>query len=276
MARSSFEWVEAGGPPKIFIWGPSGCGKTYTMLSLLEVFAEGKDVAVIDTEGGKSRKYAHRWPLRQVRPKDHSPDTYIALMDEVEKDDSINALGIDSFSHAWIGKNGIVDIHDRHAAMNNKNNFSAWAIATPEQRRLVDRILEFNKPLVCTARAHDAWGVDEGGRPRDMGERPMQGKGIWYEFDVWGYMDHTHTLRIDKSDCSSLDGVEIRYPGKAFAMEILNWTKTGVGLSEADVLRRRIREAARRSNNGDWHSMVDMVGDDVEALTAVLETLEGE
>ena len=272
----SFHLATPGGAAKIFIWGPSGNGKTYTGLAMASVLAGDRRVAVIDTEGGKSQKYAHRWDFDISMPKDHSPTTYIHLMDEVEASPVYGALLIDSFTHAWMGKNGILDIHDRQASLSRSNSFNAWIVATPEQRRITERILAFTKHLICTSRAHERWGVDEiTGRPKDLGERPFQGKGIWYEFDICGYLDKNHTLQIDKSDCSALDGGEIPLPGEELARQVLRWLETGDGLSDADILRRRVRDMARAMRVEDWQEIVDSLGGDIEALQGYLEGLGG-
>jgi len=268
MLVGSFREAKPGGAAKVFLWGPSGNGKTYTSLALASVLAEGKRVAVIDTEGGKSQKYAHRWPFAVAQPKDHAPSTYLALLDEVQASPDFGALVIDSFTHSWMGKNGILDIHNRQATLSG-NRFSAWNVATPEQRRVVERILGFDRHLICTARAHEKWAVSDG-KPEDLGERPYQGKGIWYEFDIVGYLDRQHTLRVEKSDCSELDGAAIPRPGEALGQQILRWLQSG---ETADMLRRQIRDAAREVGAEDWREIVAMLGDDVDALQGYLDSL---
>src|SRR5262252_2501662 len=84
--------------------GPSGSGKTYTMLSIAA--ALGKRVAVIDTEHGSASKYAGIFDFDTLTLDTFEPEHYIAAI-EAAGAAGYDVLGIDSLSHAWVGKGGL-------------------------------------------------------------------------------------------------------------------------------------------------------------------------
>lgn len=271
-------WHEAvpGGPGKVMLWGPSGSGKTKTALLIMSALVgPGGRIGVIDTEGGKSQKFAHEFSFTIIEPEDFSPSTYQSLMAEAAR--MFDGLLIDSTSHAWMGKGGVLDIKGRAATQIRGNEFAAWQVATPEHQRLIEAIWRFPKHLVCTARSKPHWDVVDK-KPINLGLGPDQREGLEYEFDIAGHMDRKHTLTVIKSDCSELDGAELPRPGRELGERIKRWLETGEGLTEAEDLRRRIR--FRASAGGDamfpvWQEAIDMAKDNTAALQIILGKLGG-
>tara|TARA_R110002050_G_C8929925_1_gene511949 strand:+ start:2214 stop:2612 length:399 start_codon:yes stop_codon:yes gene_type:complete len=97
---------------KMGLQGPSGSGKT--MSALLIAFGMTGDwskVVVIDTENHSADLYAHLGNY-QVLPlsQPFEPERYIEAIVACENA-GMEVIVIDSISHEWEGKGGILDIH---------------------------------------------------------------------------------------------------------------------------------------------------------------------
>ena len=60
------------------------------------------------------------------------------------------ALIVDSFSHAWEGEGGVLDIKDGIAARQGNNGYTAWSEAGRVQSDLVNTILSADCQTVVT------------------------------------------------------------------------------------------------------------------------------
>jgi hypothetical protein len=76
-------------------------------------------------------------------------------------------------------------------------------------------------------RSYTEW-VLENGKPKQVGTRPEQRKGIEYEFDVAVAMDIDNTLEVLKSRCPALNRKVIQRPQGArdIAGPLLTWLNT--------------------------------------------------
>ena len=120
---------------RISIFGPSGSGKTYT--SLLLAAALGGPVALIDTERGSASKYAGDVAdFDALELTSYEPAKYIRAIGEAAKE-RYPVLVIDSLSHAWSGKGGILEQKDAKGG-----RFDAWKELTPQQTDLLEAILQ--------------------------------------------------------------------------------------------------------------------------------------
>lgn len=211
---------------RMALYGASGTGKTYT--SLLLAKALGKSVAVIDTEHGSASKYAGTVADFDVCELSRfEPANYIdALKDAVGYD----VVVIDSLSHAWMGKGGLLDQADAKGG-----KFQAWRELTPQQHALVEAILAHPAHLIGTMRAKTEYEVsrDDKGKAtvEKLGTAPIQREGIEYEFDLAGMMDQQNTLHVMKSRCPTVQGA-IRKPGADLAAQLLAWLSDGVAPTE--------------------------------------------
>lgn len=206
---------------RMALYGASGTGKTYT--SLLLAKALGKSVAVIDTEHGSASKYAGTVADFDVCELDRfEPQNYIdALKDAAGYD----VVVIDSLSHAWMGKGGLLDQADAKGG-----KFQAWRELTPQQHALVEAILAHPSHLIGTMRAKTEYEVsrDDKGKAtvEKLGLAPIQREGIEYEFDLAAMMDQQNTLHVMKSRCPTVQGA-IRKPGAELAAQLLAWLSDG-------------------------------------------------
>ena len=122
--------------------GPSGAGKTYTALAIGTSL--GEKVAFIDTEHGSASKYAGRdgFNFDVLELDSFHPQTYIDAIKAAEQA-GYDVLVIDSLSHAWMGKDGALELVDKAAKRSQSTNtFAAWRDVTPLHNALVEVMIQ--------------------------------------------------------------------------------------------------------------------------------------
>lgn len=218
---------------RVALIGPSGAGKTYTALRMAAGL--GQRIAVVDTEHGSASKYAD---VPGLPPFDvlvltrHHPEEYIKAIRAAEAE-GYDVLIIDSLSHAWNGRDGALELVDREAKGSRDNSFVAWAKVTPLHTRLIDAITGAQIHVIATMRSKTEYALvkDERTgktRPEKVGIGPVQRDGMEYEFDFVVELDATHTARVTKTRCASLDGWTEECPGETFGERIGQWLADGV------------------------------------------------
>lgn len=216
---------------RLALMGPSGSGKTFTALMFAQ--ALGQRIAVIDTEYGSSQIYADRFSFDVAVLKQHHPRQYInaiAAADEAGYD----VLIIDSLSHAWMGREGALELKDQAAKRGGMNDYTAWSVVTPLHNQLLDAIKGATCHVIATLRTKTAYEVerDERGKTiiRKLGLAPVQRDGVEYEFDIIGDLTIDHTLLITKSRMDTLSGRIIERPDGTVADEMAAWLRDGAPL----------------------------------------------
>ncbi len=241
---------------RLALVGPTGSGKTYTALVIAQRLAEavGGRVAVIDTERGSASLYADTFAFDVLELSSFHPDRYIDAIHAAEAA-GYAAIVIDSLSHAWIGKDGALELVDNAAARADNragNKFTAWRDVTPIQNHLVDSMLGSTAHIIATMRSKTEYimEADKNGKmvPRKVGMAPVQRGEIEYEFTLVGELDTEHKLIITKSRIPALSDQVIRKPDAAIADALLTWLNSG-----ADVVAAAPTEApaVEPSTNGN-------------------------
>jgi hypothetical protein len=222
--------------------GPSGSGKSYTGLRF--AFAMGARVAAIDTESGSLSKYQGDAPdgvpfqFDVVELATFSPTEYTSVIEDAGRA-GYDVLLIDSLSHAWVGKDGALEIKDRTGG----NSFTAWKDVTPMHNRMIDAILGSPCHVIATMRSKTDYVLEEeissnGGKrmvPRKVGMAPVQRAGMEYEFDVFGSLDLNHILKISKSRCSLVTDAVVSKPTAGFMTPIIDWLNRGVDAAPVNL-----------------------------------------
>lgn len=214
---------------RLSLSGPSGSGKTYTALALASFL--GKKIAVIDSEGGSSQKYADIFSFDYLPLNDCNPDNYIAaIMDAVKE--GYDVIVIDSLSHAWNGKNGILELVEKEKLrMTTTNQFQAWGKVSQIQTRLTDALIKAQAHIIATMRVKTEYVVEnENGKnkPRKIGLAPIQKEGMEYEFDIVADITPENTFVVTKTRCPALNGYIQPKAGKETADILLAWLNDGV------------------------------------------------
>lgn len=210
--------------------GPAGSGKTYTALRIAAGL--GGRIAVIDTERGSASLYAGERGIEfdAIELATYEVDKFIdGIKDAV--DGGYSVLIIDSLSHAWAGKGGILEFVDNAGKRNQGGgNFGAWREATPRHNQLVDAILGAPIHIICTLRSKVEYVVENvGGRNqvRKVGLQPVQRDGLEYEFTVVGDVTQEHDLVVTKTRAAFLKDQVIREAGEQLGKDLAAWLSDG-------------------------------------------------
>lgn len=217
---------------RMALTGPSGSGKTYSALNIAQYL--GKKVCVVDTEGNSASKYANLFDFCTLSLTDCHPNNFIKAIDAAVVE-GFDVIIIDSLSHAYNGKNGLLELADREK-MKISNQFQAWAKVAPIQNALTQKLLTAPIHIVTTLRVKTAYDMQEENgkkKPVKIGLAPVQKEGIEYEFDVLAEMTPENMLIVSKTRCPELNGQIFNKPGKDVA-DILNaWLNDGVEAAPA-------------------------------------------
>lgn len=244
--------------------GPSGSGKTYTALTIAQ--ALGKRIAVIDTERGSASAYADKFQFDTLQLTSFSPDKYLEGI-QAASSAGYDVLIIDSLSHAWAGKDGILEFVDKVAAKSGRgNSFGAWREATPVHNKLVDGILDAACHVLVTMRAKTEYVQEKDERTgkttvRKVGMAPVQRDGLEYEMDIVADLDWDNNLIVTKTRCEALQGYVTKKAGAEFAGIVNEWLGTGSAPQRAS--RKAAPEPADEASFEDGH-----VDEPVEMITA--------
>lgn len=222
---------------RMSITGPSGSGKTWTALLMATklVELEGGRIALLDTEGQSSLRYASDFDFDVIQlDGDYSPQRYINMI-QAAGEHGYTVLIIDSLTHAWNRKGGVLEIADKKKKGNNK--WSGWAEARPVQNELSDAIVNTPVHLICTMREKTEWVVETTNgkaKPVKVGTKAIQDNDMIYEFDIAFKLDYLHKLTIDKSRCKPLNDQGDEFTDAEWVIEIVYaWLTDG----EQPVLR---------------------------------------
>lgn len=156
--------------------GGSGTGKTYSALLMARGIAEtmtgraGAPIGYVDTENRRALHYKTAFPEMvhfDMKAVDNSgnmigfgPERWIEVIDAAEVA-GLPVVILDSFSHAWEGVGGVLDLHattlDRLTRGDDSKKDArsqlAWAEVKPRYRRLIDRIVRAKCHLIICTRA---------------------------------------------------------------------------------------------------------------------------
>ena len=219
---------------KAGLMGTAGTGKTWNALALAEALA-GRDgvVYVIDSERGRAEAYAGDFKFKHLSLPSFTVETYIEAL-SLANDEGADVIVVDSISHEWNGRDGILASVDR---------FGGWKDATPRHDLFVDSLFRLPRHVIATMRAKTQYQVNEVQR-RDgsgtkqeiikLGVGPVQRDNLEYEFDVLGMLELDHSLRLHKSVIATLPNGTIlqesdnpRALGRRLAWAIKEWVESG-------------------------------------------------
>lgn len=120
---------------RIALQGPSGSGKTKTALRMAKGLAKGGQIGLVDTERGSALKYAPVPGRPDIDAHEFvhlpmafcSPENLIAAVKAAEEA-RLAVLIIDSWSHFWAGKGGLLARVDEESKKsgNYGGKFTAW------------------------------------------------------------------------------------------------------------------------------------------------------
>lgn len=247
MARPNpFQAASRGTVPiRLLLGGRSGGGKTYSALALAchiaELSGQPGRVAVADTEddsaklyaprlNGKRDPYLHacqcdecrgsgmRFQFDHMPMADHSPESYAQVIQDAVAW-GYSALVIDSITHEWTGRGGILEQVDAlKGDGKGRATDNAWASMTPRHNRFLQAIRACPIHLIATCRVKD----DREGGGWKLIQRDQDG-GPEYEFTFFGVM-HNKSLTMNKTRAAEFEGQVYQRPGRALAEKLVEWS----------------------------------------------------
>lgn len=205
--------------------GPSGSGKTYSSLSVASHL--GGRIAVIDSERGSASKYADLFEFDVLELESFAPERYVEAIQAAERA-GYDIVIVDSLSHAWMGKDGALEMVDNEARRGRDNSFAAWRKVTPKHNEMVDALVSARLHVIATMRSKTEWVVEKDAKtgksvPRKIGMAPVQRDGLEYEFDVVGDLDIENVWTVTKTRCPAFAGKLIERPGEKVAEILKEW-----------------------------------------------------
>lgn len=220
---------------RIGLQGPGGSGKTKTALRMAEELAKGGEIGVVDTERGSALKYApvpgrpdiEAHAFRHLPMAYCSPENLIGAVKAAEEA-RIAVLIVDSWSHFWAGKGGLLARVDQEAKKPGHygGSYTAWAPVNDLEQEMLDALLNFPGHVIATMRTKNDYEM-EGKKVTKVGVKTVQREGAEYEFDVVIDMI-AGTGTVTKTRYTALDGVSVHHPGEDFAAAILEQLGQGV------------------------------------------------
>ncbi|HEY6117913.1 MAG TPA: ATP-binding protein [Candidatus Dormibacteraeota bacterium] len=225
---------------RIALQGPGGSGKTKTALRMAEGLAAGGSIGVVDTERGSALKYApvpgrpdiESHTFAHLPMAYCSPENLIAAVKAAEEA-RLAVLIIDSWSHFWAGKGGLLARVDEEGKKISGGKFSAWAPVNEMEQDMLDALLGFPGHVIVTMRTKNDYEMT-GSKVKKVGVKTIQREGAEYEVDV--VIDMVEgTGTVTKTRYTALDGASVHHPGEDFAEAILEQLGQGVDPVQAIV-----------------------------------------
>jgi hypothetical protein len=239
--------------------GPAGAGKTRTALRMATGL--GGKIALIDSEHGSASMYADFSDFDALELHSFSPDRYIEAIEAAERA-GYDVLIVDSLSHAWSGKDGVLEFVDR--TKRNGNSYNAWGDATPMQNRLVEKLLTCRMHLIVTLRSKMEYVQEKDERTgkttiRKVGMQPVQRDGVEFEFDVIADVDQDHRLRVAKTRIDPIKGFETTEAGEDFGRRLRDWLDGGAPEAPMGTAKQKARIMSLLRDLGVEHGKADYV-----------------
>lgn len=220
---------------RLGIVGVSGSGKTFSALAIGCELAKlyGGRLAFLDSERGSSQLYADKFDFDvALIADDQSPDAYTKAIQSINPK-THPVIVIDSWSHAWMGKKGALELVDLFAARSQSgNSFAAWRNVTPKHNEMVDSVVASPCHVIACMRAKSEYVMEKDEKtgktaPKKIGLAPVMRDGIEYEFTICGDMSLEHQFIVSKTRFSDLADRAFDKPGAEFAQMLHKWLTSG-------------------------------------------------
>ena len=264
---------------KIGISAPSGGGKTIGSLMIAYGIVKGEHpdwddatiwgkIAIVDTENGSGELYVG-WD-KTFKIGEYCVVSIEPPFDPQKAVDAINVCAeagiecviMDSLTHYWQGKGGILEKHGNVAKRSN-NSYTAWRDVTPLHNQMVDAILQADMHTICTLRSKMEYVQEKDEKTgkitvRKVGLQPQQREGMEYEFTVFIEIDSDHQAFVSKDRTGSIDGEYFTITPQV-GKDLVQWLDKGVSPSTPSVVLKK---------------KSDVVEEKVEDIDSVHETIK--
>jgi len=177
----------------------AGGGKTKGALLLAYgLCGDWEKIAVIDTENNSASLYSDMGPFNTLElTADYTPEKYIQAIKACE-DAGMEVVIIDSITHEWDGKGGIIDISNSMTG----NSFTNWAKITPRHQAFIDAILQSKCHIITTVRRKQDYEMNKDNNGKTTvtkaGLKEVTREGFEYELTLNFNLDEKHNCTASK------------------------------------------------------------------------------
>jgi hypothetical protein len=207
----------------------SGGGKTFSAILIAKGLAKGdlSKVAIIDTENGSADLYAHLGPYNVITLlPPYSPERYVEAIKSCEAA-GIEVIIIDSITHEWSGKGGILEIGDGMTG----NSFTKWAVLTPRHNAFISSILTSTSHIITTVRRKQDYEMtkDNSGKAKieKLGLKEETREGFEFELTANLELDIKHNASASKDRTGLFMDKPHFTPSEATGALLLDWCESG-------------------------------------------------
>jgi hypothetical protein len=177
----------------------AGGGKT--MSALLLAYGMTNDwskIAVIDTENGSASLYSHLGDFNVIDlTAPFSPERYIECIKACE-DAGMEVIIVDSITHEWDGKGGMLDISSSMTG----NSFTNWAKLTPRHDAFINSLLQSKCHIISCVRRKQDYEMTKGSdgklKVEKAGLKEITREGFEYELTLNFNIDINHHATASK------------------------------------------------------------------------------
>jgi len=251
---------------KVGIQGPAGAGKTIgALLIAYGLCNDWSKIAVIDTENESASLYVNRelqngvtigqfmtLPMKPQYTPERCSEAIKACLDAP----NIEVIIFDSISHEWMGKGGILDLHEQ---MGKMNDMQKWSKLTPRHNRFIDDILQSGKHMVLCMRSKQDYIMKEGtsasGRatviPEKVGLKAVTKDGVDYEFTLNFDVDINNFATATKDRTAIFKGRPEFKIDTDTGLKIKQWCDMGIDFEhqeqqKKDSLNNELQDAVKK------------------------------
>lgn len=207
----------------------SGGGKTYSALLVAYGLCEDwNKIVVIDTENDSASLYSdlggyNTLPLAAP----YTPERYVEAIKTCEASGA-EVIIIDSITHEWDGKGGVIEISNSMAG----NSFTNWAKITPRHQAFLDAILQSKCHIITTVRRKQDYEMtkDSNGKlqVQKAGLKEITREGFEYELTLNLELDTRHNATASKDRTGLFTDKPSFVPSVETGKTIKQWCESGI------------------------------------------------
>jgi hypothetical protein len=218
---------------RIGLSGPSGFGKTYSALLLAYgITNDWNKIALIDTENKSASLYSHLGSFNVLSlDEPFTAERYIKAINVCEESD-IEIIIIDSISHEWQGKGGILEAHEQLGG-----RFQDWAKITPRHQSFIDAIILSKCHIITTSRSKVDYSLDKdsNGKTKVMklGTKSITREGFEYELTVnFEFLNDNHLVQASKDRTELFSGKPEFIINSSTGKKLIEWCNQGISIDK--------------------------------------------
>jgi hypothetical protein len=232
----------------------SGGGKTYSALLVAYGLTGAWDkIAVIDTENASADLYAELGPYNVIPlAPPFNPERYVEAI-KCAEEAGIEVIIIDSITHEWDGKGGIIDISNNMPG----NSFANWAKLTPRHQGFLDAILQSKCHMLTTVRRKQDYEmnkVDGKTTVSKAGLKEVTREGWEYELTVNLELDTNHNATASKDRTGLFMGKPQFVPSIETGKLIRAWCESG-----SEPIPQQDTRPELTAAHPQWAAVVDAI-----------------